>query len=115
VFSNGNDSQGQGHGQGATVTSDEYLSEQRRLAFQRVSQKRQEEDRLIAERLRREEEERAEYRKLMEEKAEKLKQLTAKRVADYKVCLVFSHLPTHQSPHTSPHHTHHLTCGVARQ
>lgn len=73
--------------------SDEYLTEQRRLALQRVAQKRLEEDRLIAERLKREEEEKALYKKLMEEKAEKLKQLTAKRVAEYKVSPHLPHLP----------------------
>lgn len=61
------------------------MAEQRRLAFLRVAQKRQEEDRLIAERLKREEEEKLQYKKMMEEKAEKLRQLTAQRVAEYKV------------------------------
>lgn len=65
--------------------TEEFLAEQRKLAFQRVAQKRQEEDRLIAERLKREEEEKLQYKKKMEEKAEKLKQLTAQRVAEYKV------------------------------
>jgi hypothetical protein len=65
--------------------SEEYLAEQRRLATQRVSQKRFEEDRQIAERLKREEEAKAQYKILMEQKAEKLKELTAKRVVEYKV------------------------------
>lgn len=67
------------------TTNDDYLAEQRRLAFQRVAQKRQEEDRLVAEKLKREEDEKLNYKKLMEEKAEKLKQLTAQRVVEYKV------------------------------
>lgn len=60
------------------------LAEQRRLAFQRVAMKRQEEDKLIAEKIKKEEEEKLKHKLEMEKKAEKLKELTQQRVAEYK-------------------------------
>ncbi|CAE7639205.1 unnamed protein product, partial [Symbiodinium microadriaticum] len=64
--------------------SEDMLDEQRRLALQRVAEKRKEEDRAIAEALRAEEEERNKLKKRMEAKAEQLKKATAERVAAYK-------------------------------
>lgn len=65
--------------------TEEMLIEQRKLAVQRVALKRQEEDRLLAEKIKKEEEDKLKHKVEMEKKAEKLKELTQLRVADYKV------------------------------
>jgi len=65
--------------------SEDMLQERRRLAMARVVQKRREEDRQLAEALKAEEDEKLAKKKLMKDKAERLRKQTAQRVAEYKV------------------------------